>query len=191
MSPVELGTKNHCAGEGQQLSEPILTWTLWQRGYTYEGESVNRSQMDMKRKTCDVIFEPGKYNYLFIYPLPTSIHLYHHFISASKPAAYKSFDCRLSHFRNSASTSSSSAKRLPPNCEPLYTTNTSHRKHETFLYEYPSHWVLLPIKKSTTEHCFSVVHTSSTVANLTTETILWKCTCASTTVTKLNPAAAT
>jgi hypothetical protein len=25
-------------------------------------------------------------------------------------------------------------------------TNTSHRKQETFLYEYPLHWILLPTK---------------------------------------------
>jgi hypothetical protein len=53
------------------------------------------------------------------------------------------FDCCLSHFRTSVSASSSSAKRLPHNCEPLYETNTSHRKQKTFLYEYPLHWVLL------------------------------------------------
>jgi hypothetical protein len=29
-------------------------------------------------------------------------------------------------------------------CEPLYATNTSHRKQETFLCEYPLHWVFLP-----------------------------------------------
>jgi hypothetical protein len=33
-----------------------------------------------------------------------------------------------------------------PSCEPLYATNTSHRKQETFLYEYPFHWVILPTK---------------------------------------------
>jgi hypothetical protein len=35
-----------------------------------------------------------------------------------------------------------------PNCEPLYATNTSHIKQETFLYEYPFHWVLLPTKNA-------------------------------------------
>jgi hypothetical protein len=39
------------------------------------------------------------------------------------------FDCCLSHFYISVSTSSSSAKPLPPSCEPLYVTNTSHCKH--------------------------------------------------------------
>jgi hypothetical protein len=30
--------------------------------------------------------------------------------------------------------------------ETLYATDTSHRKKETYLYEYPLHWVLLPTK---------------------------------------------
>jgi hypothetical protein len=92
----------------------------------------------------------------------------------------KSFDCCLIHFRASVSTSSSSAKRFPPSCESLYPTNTSHRKHESFLYEYSLHWFLLPTKKKrTTKHCSSVVHPSRTVAILTTETSLWTCACAS------------
>jgi hypothetical protein len=33
-----------------------------------------------------------------------------------------------------------------PICEPLYGTNISHRKQETFHYEYPLHWVLLHTK---------------------------------------------
>jgi hypothetical protein len=32
--------------------------------------------------------------------------------------------------------------------EPLYETSTSKHKQETFLYEYPLHWVLLPIKNA-------------------------------------------
>jgi hypothetical protein len=61
-----------------------------------------------------VIFEPVKNIYFSTYPPPTSIHLSHHFTSASKSVALKSFDCCLSHFRTSISTYSSSAKRLPP-----------------------------------------------------------------------------
>jgi hypothetical protein len=59
-----------------------------------------------------------------------------------------------------------------PRCEPLYATNTSHHKQETFLYEYPLHRVLLPTKKHATARCSSVIHSSSTVAILTTETSL-------------------
>jgi hypothetical protein len=33
-----------------------------------------------------------------------------------------------------------------PNCEPLYASNTSHRKQKTFLNEYPLHSVLLTTK---------------------------------------------
>jgi hypothetical protein len=33
-----------------------------------------------------------------------------------------------------------------PNCEPLYATNTSHRKLESFLNEYPSPQVRLPTR---------------------------------------------
>jgi hypothetical protein len=76
--------------------------------------------------------------------------------------------CRLSHFRISVSTSSSSAKHLSPSYEPLYATNTSHHKEETFLYEYPLQWVLFPQKKCTIERC-----SSSTITILTTETSLW------------------
>jgi hypothetical protein len=33
-------------------------------------------------------------------------------------------------------------ERVPrPSCEPLYATNTSHRKQEIFLYEYQLHWI--------------------------------------------------
>jgi hypothetical protein len=34
-----------------------------------------------------------------------------------------------------------------PSCEPLYATDTSHRKQETFIHEYPLRWVILPTKK--------------------------------------------
>jgi hypothetical protein len=71
----------------------------------YEGESVHGSQMDIKRKK-QLIFGPGKNIYFSSTNTDT--------LGASKPAAQKSFDCRLSHFRTSSSTSSSSAKRLPP-----------------------------------------------------------------------------
>jgi hypothetical protein len=42
-------------------------------------------------------------------------------------------------------------------CDPLYATNTSHRKQETFQCEYPLH-VLSPTKEHTTGLCSSVVH---------------------------------
>jgi hypothetical protein len=57
----------------------------------------------------------------------------------------------------------------------LYATNTSHRKQETFLYEYPLHWVLLPIKEAHNRTLFFDSTASSTVAILTTESSLWTC----------------
>jgi hypothetical protein len=82
-----------------------------------------------------MILATGKKNiYFSTYPPSTLIHLSHCFPSASKPAAQKSFDCCLSHFRTSVSNSSSSVKCLPPSCEPVYATNTSNRKQETFLW---------------------------------------------------------
>jgi hypothetical protein len=63
--------------------------------------------MHIKRK--HVLFEPEKKN-----PRKKTLnHLSHRFANGSKPAAQKSFGCRLSHFRMSVSTSSSSAKHLP------------------------------------------------------------------------------
>jgi hypothetical protein len=60
-------------------------------------------------------------------------------------------------------------------CETLYTTNASHCKQGTFLYEYPLHWVLLlSPKKCTTKCCSSVIQVSST------ETSLWTWACTST-----------
>jgi hypothetical protein len=63
--------------------------------------------------------------------------------------------------------------------EPLYATNTSHHKQETFIYEYPLQWALLPTEQRTTERCSSVVHFTRSVAILTTETSLLKSACAS------------
>jgi hypothetical protein len=102
--------------------------------------------MDIKRKT--VIFEPRK-EHLFLDISSTNIDtlipsLYQCIKTHKKKKT--PLDCSLTHFRTSVSTSSSSAKRLPPVCEPLYTTNSSHRKQETFLYEYSLHWVILPKK---------------------------------------------
>jgi hypothetical protein len=115
---------------------------------TYEKESVNRSQMDIKRKTCDI--RTWKNTYFSTYPPPTLIHLTHRFTSASKPAAQKSFwllSQSLPHLVGYHLQISKVLERISrPSCEPLYMKNTSHCKHETFIYEYPLHWVLLPIK---------------------------------------------
>jgi hypothetical protein len=77
---------------------------------------------------------------------------------------------------------SNAPERIPlSSCELLYTTNTSHRKEETFLHKYNLHLVLLPTKINTTVLCFSAVYSSSMVAILTTETSLWTWACTSAT----------
>jgi hypothetical protein len=91
--------------------------------------------MDIKYKTCDIL--TWQNIYLSTYLSPTLKHLSHLFTSALKPTERKSFHCQLSHCHTSVSTSSSSAKHLPPSCESLHATYTSHHTQDTFLYEYP------------------------------------------------------
>jgi hypothetical protein len=51
----------------------------------YDEESVNRSQIDIKRKTCDIRTKKNNI-YFSTYPPPALIHLSRRFTSASKPA---------------------------------------------------------------------------------------------------------
>jgi hypothetical protein len=93
-----------------------------------------------------VIFKPGKNISRHIrnqnwYTCPIALPV------RRNPHHRSLFDCCLSHFRSSISTPSSPAKRLLPSYELVYATNTSHRKQETLLYEYPLHWVLFLTKK--------------------------------------------
>jgi hypothetical protein len=44
-----------------------------------------------------------------------------------------------------------------PSCELLYTTNTPHCKHETFLYEYPLYRVLLPPPQKNASATYTVM----------------------------------
>jgi hypothetical protein len=44
-----------------------------------------------------------------------------------------------------------------PSCDPLYATDITHHKQETFLYECPLHWVLLPTRNAQ-QRCSSVAH---------------------------------
>jgi hypothetical protein len=97
------------------------------------------------------------------------IHLSRRFTSASEPRSIEVF---LTVVSATSASPSLSAKRLPrfsTQFEPLYATNFFYRKQETFLYEYPLHWVLLPTEKRTKECCFSVIRSSGMVAILTTE----------------------
>jgi hypothetical protein len=88
-----------------------------------------------------VILEPGKKKFIYRhilhqnwYTRPISL------LTRRNPQHISPLTC-LSDFRISVERISR------PSCEPLYATNTSQCTHETFLYEYSLHWVLLPTKK--------------------------------------------
>jgi hypothetical protein len=109
-----------------------------------------------------VIFEPERNIYSSTYPPPLSIHLSHLFSNSSKPAAQKSFDCCLSHFRTSVSTSSSSAKRLPPrlNCFTRQKLPTVNRKYllintlcSASFYQRKTHNLTLFFGSKLLKHC--------------------------------------
>jgi hypothetical protein len=64
----------------------VITVNTFTTTHRYEGDSVNRSQMNIKRQICDI--RTWKKNiYLSTYPPQTLIHLPHRFTSASKPTA--------------------------------------------------------------------------------------------------------
>jgi hypothetical protein len=119
----------------------IMFHTFW-----YEGDSVNTSQMDMKRKTCDIrtwknhLFPDISSTYT-----DTLVPSLYQCVETRSIEVFSLFSQPLPH---PVSISSSSAKHLPPTCEPFYATDTSHRKQETFLYEYPLHGVILPTENS-------------------------------------------
>jgi hypothetical protein len=126
--------------------------------------SLNTSQINLKKK---FISRHILHQHWYTCPIALPIR--------RNPQHRSIFDCCLSHFRISVSTSSS-AKRLPPSCEPLYATNTSNHKQNMFLYESPLHRVLLPTKTINRTLLFGGI-TSGTVTILTTETSLETCAC--------------
>jgi hypothetical protein len=107
----------------------------------HEGESVNKSQMDIKH----VIFEPGKNVFLDISStnIDTLIPSLYQCVDTCSIEVFSLLSRPFPHLRFNLFVS---AKHLSQSCERLYATNTSHGKHEIFLYEYPLHWVLLSIK---------------------------------------------
>jgi hypothetical protein len=115
----------------------------------YEGDTVNRSQMDIKRKTC--VIRTLK-NRLFLDISSTNT-------DTLVPLLYQCIETRsievfwlsqpLSHLIGHHLRLSNVLERISrPTCEPPYATNTSHRKQGTFIYEYPLHWAPLPIKNA-------------------------------------------
>jgi hypothetical protein len=68
-----------------------------------------------------------------------------------------------------------------PSCEPLYAINTSHLNQEWFFMNILRNEFFAHKKKRTRERSSSIVHFSSMVGILTTETSLRSCACASAT----------
>jgi hypothetical protein len=137
---------SHCLAVDVSSWSTVLPFmrhvTVYMSVHMYEGESVNRSQMDIKRKTCDI--QTWKKTFTSWHILQQCWYTCHITLPVHWNQQHRSLLTFLSHFHISLSTSLSSAKRLPPSCELLYATNTSRCKRETFLYEHPLHWVLLP-----------------------------------------------
>jgi hypothetical protein len=79
------------------------------------------------------------------FPPPTLIHLSHRFISASKSAVSTTF----APGRASSATFERPWENFSNQLRTLYSTSTSRRKQETFIYAYPLNWVLLPNKTYT------------------------------------------
>jgi hypothetical protein len=97
--------------------------------FEHEGELLNRPQMDKKRITCNIR------TFIFLYiPSTNTDTLVSSLYLCVETRNIEVFLLLSQHFPTSVSTSSSSAKRLPPSCQPLYATNTSHRKQAIFLY---------------------------------------------------------
>jgi hypothetical protein len=111
--------------------------------HNYEGESANRSQMDIKHKTCDIRTWT---KHLFLNISSTNIDtlvpsLYQYI------EAFRLLSQSLPHLVRHHLWLPNVLQRISQcSCEPLYATNTSHHKQETFLYEHPLQRVLLPIK---------------------------------------------
>jgi hypothetical protein len=150
------------------------------KNHRHTRESINRPLMDIQ----DVnMWNLIKNIYFSTYPSPTLTHLSHRFTSVSKPAAQKSFNCWLGHFRTWSGIICYFRTSLREFLDPV--VNRFTRQTLPTVNRNISLWIsytLSPFahKKRTTERCSSVVH-SSTVAILTTKTSLWTCTCASAT----------
>jgi hypothetical protein len=115
----------------------------------HEGESVNRSQMDIKCKTYDirnwkkhfisrhVLHQHG---YTCLIALPGRQSPQHRSVLTVVSVTSAPPFQPLRHQRNVCHTV---VNRF------TWQIHTSHRKQETFLYEYRLHWVLLPTQKKT------------------------------------------
>jgi hypothetical protein len=121
----------------------------------YERESVSRSQIDIKRKRW-------KKQHLFLDISSTNI-------DTPAPLHYQCFETRrievfwllsqpLPHLVCHHLRLSNGLERISrPSCEPVYATNTSHRKQETLLYEYCLYWDVLPTETHNRTLLFGII----------------------------------
>jgi hypothetical protein len=130
-----------------KASSLCITWNKMTANYKItRGESINWLQMDIKHKTCNIRSWKKQ---LFLDISSTNI-------DTLAPSLYQCVETRsmevfwllsqpLPHLRfNLFVISETFATKV----EPLYATRTSQHKQETFVYEYPSHRVILPTKRT-------------------------------------------
>jgi hypothetical protein len=112
----------------------------------YEGESLNRSQMGIKHKEYDIrtwknsfITRHIMHQHWYTFPIPLPVcrnPQQRSFLTVVLATSALPFQPHK--------TSANLCHVSRPSSGPLYATNTSHRKQETFVYEHPLHWALLP-----------------------------------------------
>jgi hypothetical protein len=159
----------------------------------YEGESVNRSQMDIKRKICDIrTWE----KHLFLDRVSTNIDTLvlslYQYVETESVEVFWLLSQTLPHLHFNLLVISEIYVTFHDAAVNRFTRQTFSIVNRKYIFMN-----ILCIesfcqqKKPTTERCSSVVYFSNTVAILTTETSLWTCVCASATytVTKLDCAA--
>jgi hypothetical protein len=103
----------------------------------HEKEPVNRSQMDVKRKTCDI--RTLKKNILFLHISSVNFDtlvpsLYQCVETLSTEVLSTVVSATSAPGRTSSATSNVLERISPPSCEQLYATDTSHSKQEIFLW---------------------------------------------------------
>jgi hypothetical protein len=153
----------------------------------YEGKSVNKSQMDIKRKTCDI---RTRKRHLFLDTSSTNIDtlvpLLYQCIETRSIEVFGLFSQPLPHLIGHHLRHSNVLERIydpTVNSFTRQTLPTVNRKHF-----FMNILCIAPVcpQKSATKFCFSVVYSSNTVAILTTETSLWTCACAYSAWTVMN-----
>jgi hypothetical protein len=131
-----------------------------------ERESVDRSQMDIKRKTCN---NPNWKEYLLLdtssIDIDTLVPSLYHCFETRGMEVFRMLSQPLPNLVGHYQRTSYLLDRISrPSLILIYFTTTFHRKQETFFYEYPLHCVLWATKKKrNAECCSSVVHTSSSI----------------------------